>query len=114
MIFANNAVYCPGATAISVSGVDAQKLSANCVSGRLVGVSLDGSRVVDGGGLSEAFVNPAEHDYRPKPNSILVGHADPALTPPLDFSGAARQPPLDVGAYDVSGTRLSKSNDSGH
>jgi hypothetical protein len=100
MVFANNAVYCPGSTAIDASGVDAHKLSANGVSGRLVGVNLDGSHFVDGGDLSEAFLDPAGHNYRPKPDSVLIGRADPSLAPPLDFSGAVRQPPLDVGAYE--------------
>ena len=98
MVFANNAVYCPGSTAVNASGVEAHKLSANYVSGRLVGVNLDGSRFVRGGDLSEVFLHPADHDYQPKPDSVLVGRSDPDLTPPLDFSGAARQPPLDVGA----------------
>jgi hypothetical protein len=54
---------------------------------------------VDGGGLPEAFVAPAEHNYQPKPGSVLVAHADPDLAPPLDFSGRVRQPPFDAGAY---------------
>jgi hypothetical protein len=108
MVFGNNAVYCPRSTALDASGVDAHKVSANCLSGRFVGVSLDGRRFVDGGGLAEAFIDPAEHNYRPKPDSILVGHADPDLAPPRDFSGAARQPPFDVGAYEIFEEELSK------
>ena len=104
MVFANNAIYCPGSTAINASGVEAHKLSANYVAGRLIGVNLDGSRFVDGGSLSEAFVAPAEHNYEPKPGSVLVGRADPASAPPLDFRGAARQPPFDVGAYNTAGS----------
>ena len=105
MVFANNAVYCPGSTAIDASGVDAHRLSTNFVSGRLAGVSFDGSRFVDGGDLLEAFVAPAEHNYQPQPGSALVAHADPELAPPLDFSGTARQAPFDVGAYNISGTK---------
>jgi hypothetical protein len=99
MVFANNAVYCPGSTALDASGVETHRLSANFLSGRLAGVRLDGSRFVEGGDIEEAFVAPAEHNYQLKPGSVLVAHADPDLTPPLDFSGAARQPPLDAGAY---------------
>jgi hypothetical protein len=113
MVFGNNAVYCPGSTAIDASGVDAHRLSANHVSGRLVGVSLDGSRFVDGGGLSEAFLDSADHNYRPKPGSVLVGRADPSLAPPLDFTGTARQPPFDVGAYAISERKPSKSEGEG-
>jgi hypothetical protein len=105
MVFANNAVYCPGSTAIDASGIDTHRLSTNFVSGRLIGVNLDGNRFVDGGGLSEAFIAPAEHNYQPKPGSVLVAHADPDLAPPLDFSGIVRQPPTDVGAYTISGTK---------
>ncbi|MCU0918399.1 MAG: right-handed parallel beta-helix repeat-containing protein [Planctomycetes bacterium] len=99
MVFGNNAVYCPGATALDAAGVERHQLSANHVSGRLVGVSLDASRLVEGGDLSEAFVAPAGHDYRPRPGSLLIGRADPSLAPPLDFTGAVRHPPFDVGAY---------------
>jgi len=109
MVFANNAVYCPGSTALSVSGLDAHTFSANYVSGRLTGVELDGKRFVDGGGLAEAFVDPAEHSYQLKSGSVLVGHADPDWAPPLDFRGTARQSPFDVGAYNVSGTKRSES-----
>jgi hypothetical protein len=100
MLFANNAVYCPESTAVDASGAEAHRFIANYVSGRLSGVSLDGNRFVDGGSLSETFMDAAGRDYRPKPGSILVGHADPDSAPPLDFSGATRQPPCDVGAYE--------------
>jgi hypothetical protein len=103
MVFGNNAVFCPGSTALDASGLDAHRLSANFISGRLVGVSIDASRFVAGGNLAEVFVAPAEHNYLPKPDSVLVGHADPDLAPPQDFSGAARQPPFDVGAYGIPG-----------
>ncbi len=99
MVFSNNAVYCPGSIAFDAAGVEGHKLSVNCVSGRLAGVSLDGKRFLEGGDLSDAFLDPAGHDYRPRPSSILIGKADPTLAPPLDFSGVTRQPPMDVGAY---------------
>jgi hypothetical protein len=100
MVFANNAVHCPGTTALDASGADMHRLSANFISGRLVGVNLDASRWVEGGALADVFVDPAEHDYRLKSDSVLVGRADPAFAPPLDFTGAARQTPFDVGAYE--------------
>jgi hypothetical protein len=113
MVFGNNAVYCPDATAVNASGVDTHRFSANHVSGRLVGVSLDGSRFVDGGGLSEAFVDPAGHNYRPKAGSVLVGRADPSLSPSLDFSGTVRQPPFDVGAHEIPERKPSKPEGEG-
>ncbi|MCL5279024.1 MAG: right-handed parallel beta-helix repeat-containing protein [Planctomycetes bacterium] len=109
MVFANNAVFCPESTALDVSGVDAHKFSANYLSGRLVGASIDGSRFAEGGNLAEAFAAPAEHNYLPKPDSALVGRADPDLAPPQDFSGTARQLPFDLGAYEVPGKTPAKS-----
>ncbi len=100
MVFANNAVFCPGSTALDASGTETHKLSANFISGRVTGANLDGSRLIEGGSLAEIFVDPAGHDYRPKPGSVLVGRADPTLVPPLDFGGAVRTSPFDVGAYE--------------
>ncbi len=80
------------------------QLSANYVVGRLIGVNLDGRRFVDGGDPSEAFVAAAEHNYEPQPGSVLIGHADPAWAPPLDFRGVARESPFDVGAYKPPGS----------
>jgi hypothetical protein len=91
---------CPGSTAIDASGTEAHRFSANFVSGRLAGVSLGGNRFVEGGDLAEAFVAPAGHDYRRKPDSVLVGRADPSLAPPRDFTGTVRPPPVDVGAEE--------------
>jgi hypothetical protein len=109
MVFGNNAVFCPEATALDASGLDAHRISANYLSGRLVGASIDGKRFVKGGDLAEVFVAPTEHDYLLKPGSALAGHADPNLAPPQDFSGTARQPPFDVGAYEVPGKTPAKS-----
>ncbi|MBM4025019.1 MAG: hypothetical protein FJ280_06365 [Planctomycetes bacterium] len=105
MVFGNNAVYCPGSTAVDAAGIDAQRFSANHVWGRLEGAALDGSRFVDGGDPLQVFADPAERDYRPKPASVLVGRADPDLAPPLDFRGAVRRPPFDVGAYEMPDPR---------
>jgi hypothetical protein len=33
----------------------------------------------------------------------LIGHADSALAPPLDFNGTQRVEPFDVGAYETDG-----------
>ncbi len=110
MVFANNAIYCPESTALDASGLDAHKFSANYLSGRLVGVSIDRNRFVEGGNLAEVFVAPAEHDYLLKPDSALAGHADPNLAPPQDFRGAPRRPPFDVGAYEVPGKTPAESS----
>ncbi len=105
MVFSNNALYCAGLTVIDASGIDLHPFSANYVSGRLAGASIDGNRFHNGGRASEVFVCLSDHDYRPRAGSILIGRADPDDTPQLDFSGAAREPPFDVGAYEDSNSR---------
>jgi len=100
MIFANNAVYCPGSTAIDAAGIDGSTFSANYVTGRLVGTALDGAAFCDGGTIDEAFAAPAEHDYWPGPGSVLINHADSNFAAGLDFNNNARKPPFDVGAYE--------------
>jgi hypothetical protein len=104
MVFANNAVYCRGATAIDASGIDKCIASANYVEGRLVGVTIDGSHFLNGGTISEAFTDPAQSDYWPRPDSVLVGHADPHYVPDLDFNRTPRKPPFAVGAYESEGS----------
>ena len=101
MVFSNNAVYCSERTAIDASGIAAQTLSANYVSGALTGVQMDNRRFCAGRALSAAFAAPAEHDYWPQLGSVLVGNADPAFTPDTDFNHTTRKPPFDVGAYDL-------------
>ncbi len=76
MIFSNNAIYCPGFTAIDASGIDTAAMSANYVEGRLAGVTIDNSRFYDGGTISQAFVSPIEKDFWPKPDSLLAEHAN--------------------------------------
>jgi len=103
MVLCNNAVYCPASTAIDASGIDHALLCANYVAGRLKGVAVDGARFHDGGRVSDAFNDPASHDYWPRRGSPLVGNGDPRHTPKLDFNCSIRQSPFDVGAYESDG-----------
>lgn len=100
MVFSNNAVYCPDGIAVDASGIDRQTLSSNYVCGALRGCEIDQSRFRDGGTPAAAFVGPAEHDYWLRPDSSLVGSADPAFVPRDDFNHAERKPPYDIGAYE--------------
>jgi len=100
MIFANNAVYCPGSTAIDAAGIGGSTFSANYVAGRLLGAILDGSAFCAGGKIDEAFAAPAEHDYWPGPGSALIDHADNDFAAELDFNHTTRKPSADVGAYE--------------
>ena len=101
MVFSNNAVYCPEGTAIDASGIDGQTLRSNCVCGALRGCEIDNTRFRDGGTSEATFLSLAEHDYWLRPDSMLVGSADPAFTPPDDFNHIERKPPCDVGAYEI-------------
>jgi len=100
MIFANNAVYCPGSTAIDAAGIIGSTFSSNYVTGRLVGATLEGSAFCDGGTIDAAFAVPAEHDYWPGLGSVLIDNADKYFAAELDFNHITRKPPFDVGAYE--------------
>ena len=101
--FVNNAVYCPKGIAVDGPGSAEALFRANYATGRLVGVTRDGVRFLDGGSVAAAFRDAAGHDFRPGRNSPLIGHADPAFTPEFDFNHTRRQPPFDVGAYETDG-----------
>lgn len=100
MVFANNAVYCSGSTAIHAAGIGHNTFSANYVAGQMIGVTLDGSAFCHGGIIDKAFVLPVEHDYWPGPGSALIDHADEAFAAALDFNHTSRKTPFDVGAYE--------------
>jgi hypothetical protein len=101
MIFSNNAVYCPGSTAVDASGVTDSVFSSNYVEGRLVGVAIDDSRFFDGAGITDAFCGSAQKSYWPRPGSVLLNKADPAFAPERDFNNTNRKSPFDVGAYET-------------
>jgi hypothetical protein len=100
MVFSNNAIYCPGSTALDASGIDNGSFSANYVEGRLTGVTIDGSGFHDGATASAVFAEPAKNNYWPRPGSVLIGHADPDFALELDFNHTVRMAPFDVGAYE--------------
>jgi len=58
MIFANNAIYCAGSTAIDASGANNGTFSANYIEGRLTGATIDGSGFRDGRTNSEVTKVP--------------------------------------------------------
>ncbi|HXJ60388.1 MAG TPA: right-handed parallel beta-helix repeat-containing protein [Verrucomicrobiae bacterium] len=100
MVFANNAIYCSGGTALDAGGFSSARLRQNYVQGRLTGIALDNDRVCDGGVPASAFVDPQQLDFRPGPSSPLQGRAEPAWAPDRDFDGLQRHPPFNVGAYE--------------
>ena len=104
MVFANNAVYCPGSTAIDGSGINKGVFSCNYIEGRLRGADIDNSRFYDGGSVSAVFAGTEKKDFRPGPGSVLIGHANKAFAAKLDFNRTARKSPFDVGAYEYEGS----------
>ncbi len=106
MVFANNAIYCPGSTAIDAQGIPARRdaiFSANYVKGRLAGIKIDGSRFCDGGTIYKAFIEPDKKNCWLRPGSVLINQADPDFAPKLDFNHTPRKLPFDVGAYESEG-----------
>lgn len=105
MTLANNAVYCPGTTAINVSGISGTgfMIRSNYVEGSLSGASIDGTRFLSGGSVSSTFQDVQNLDLWPSPTSVLVGNAEASLAPKLDFNETLRTPPYDVGAYETEG-----------
>jgi len=103
MILANNAIYCPGSTAIDASGIIQGSFNANYIEGELTGVAIDGLGFHEGTTAPAVFAEPSKHDYWPRPGSVLIGHADSAHAPELDFNHTRRKVPFDVGAYESEG-----------
>ena len=52
-------------------------------------------------GTIGVFNSPGTQDYWPSTGSQLIGTADAAYVPGLDFNGNLRQAPYDVGAYET-------------
>src|SRR5207247_6690876 len=105
MTVANNAIFCPGATAVDASGLEGRSITvrANYVEGSLAGDSLDQSQFFSVGTAAAAFRNPQTRDFWPRPTGSLIGRSDPAFAPANDFNGRPRGAPADVGAYEANG-----------
>jgi hypothetical protein len=103
MIFANNALYCPGSTVVDAQGTGNAVFHSNFVQGRLKGIKIDDFRFCDGGTVYDAFAGYAEQDFWPKPGSVLINKAFSDFVPELDFNHTLRKEPFDVGAYESEG-----------
>jgi hypothetical protein len=101
MVLANNAVYCPGQTAVNASGLAGATVRNNYVEGS--GASIDNVGFFAGGTSANAFANPATLDVWPKTNSVLRANSYAAQVPAFDFNGNVRGALSDVGAYDSLG-----------
>ena len=105
MILANNAVYCPGNTAVNIKGLDRASIhiSSNYVKGNQLKARIDNRQFFDGGNAASIFNNPSSLDFWPRAGSLLSGTANPTYVPNVDFNGNLRTSPYDVGAYEREG-----------
>ena len=103
MVFANNAIYCPGSTAVDAQGAENATFVANFVQGRLNGIKIDGAGFCNGGTVYSAFIEPDKKNYWPKPGSVLIENGISDFTPELDFNHTPRTMPFDIGAYESEG-----------
>jgi hypothetical protein len=103
MVFANNAIYCPGTTAVDAQVNGGAAFSSNFVQGRLNGLKIDGFQFCDGGNIHEAFIEPDNDNFWPKPASVLIEKGDSGFAPELDFNHTLRKALFDVGAYESDG-----------
>ena len=103
MVFANNAIYCPGSVAVDAQGTDNAIFRSNFVQGRFNGVKIDGFQFYEGGDINEAFIEPDEKNFWPKPGSALINNAVSDFAAKLDFNHTQRKAPFDVGAYESEG-----------
>jgi hypothetical protein len=103
MILANNAVYCPGKTAVNSSFGVSGDVQSNYVEGNMNADSIDNLKFFSGGSYSNAFVDTSKNNFWPKPGSILIGNANAGFVPKTDFNQINRNFPNDVGAYESEG-----------
>jgi len=103
MVFVNNAIYCPGSTAVDAQGADNTVFRSNFVQGRLDGISIDGFQFYDGGNINDAFIEPGRMNFWLKPDSVLIERAVSDFASTLDFNHTQRKTPFDVGAYESDG-----------
>lgn len=101
MVLANNAIYCPGETAIRfASGSDSVTIAGNVVIGSVTGAS---SGWIDGVSIDADFTDYAALDVWPAAASALLGAAADAHATSVDFNGTTRTSPHDAGAYHRTG-----------
>ena len=105
MVLANNAVYCPGASALDAAGMGGPTriVRANLIEGALRGGAIDGVGFLAGGPAGAAFRDPSGRDWWPRPASPLIGSAAPRFLPERDFNGTPRGGARTVGAYETDG-----------
>ena len=103
MVLANNAIYCPGKTAVNSSSSVNGTIKSNYVEGSMRGDSIDNTKFFSGGSYLNAFIDASNRDFWPKVGSVLIKNAESALAPEQDFNYSRRVNPSDVGTYETKG-----------
>jgi hypothetical protein len=104
-VLANNAIYCPGTTAVDASGFSNIQvvIRNNYTEGNLAGASIDNQKFFAGGTAATAFIDPETANLWPQATSVLLGKGALAYSPAIDFNNTSRIDPIDVGAYETNG-----------
>ncbi len=105
---ANNLIYCPDSTAINADDLPKARLKANFIAGNLRGITTNNAGFHRLHSEPSPLVSLDTHRFWPKPGTSLVGNADMAATPQLDFRGDRRNPPFDIGAYETDAPTLNR------
>ena len=104
-VLANNAIYCPGTTAVDASGFSNVQvvIRNNYIEGNLAGASIDNQTFFAGGTAATSFIDPETANLWPQATSVLLGKGALAYSPAIDFNNTSRMDPIDVGAYETNG-----------
>jgi hypothetical protein len=104
-VLANNAIYCPGTTAVDASGFSNVQvvIRNNYIEGNLAGASIDNQEFFAGGTAATSFIDPETANLWPQATSVLLGKGALAYSPAIDFNNTSRMDPSDVGAYETNG-----------
>jgi hypothetical protein len=104
-VLANNAIYCPGTTAVDASGFSNVQvvIRNNYIEGNLAGASIDNQEFFAGGTAATSFIDPETANLWPQATSVLLGKGALAYSPAIDFNNTSRMDPIDVGAYETNG-----------
>lgn len=104
VVFANNALYCAGSTAVEFSGLSNATVKSNYVVGGMSGASVDNDGFFDGGSALSNFTDPTADDFHLLVESVLIdaGFNGAADLPNTDHDGNVRVigSAVDVGAFE--------------
>ena len=84
-VLANNAIYCPGTTAVDASGFSNVQvvIRNNYTEGNLAGASIDNQKIFAGGTAATSFIDPETANFWPQANSVLLGEGLLRIAPQL-------------------------------